>query len=616
MRPAWITTRELSRSAQAGFAFGALAYGLPLSLMHLAHNAVGSLGVSLATGAWMALLYGLWAAVTAVGAVLLMAAWRALRRKPAGEGAVKPGLFLGLLTFHFFFWELAVLYAKTYDQVPFGTPEGPAGMLAYVLVLFVLVGALVTVISWALFGLLSALACRQRLRPLAWALTAVALVLHLAAPSIFGREEPVVARPPESPVLEPVAGLPGVQRVDTGLKVVVVGLDGADWQVILPLVEAGELPAFQALLDSGVWDDFATLPDANSAVIWASLYTGHRPQAHSILDFYRIALPGTGAGLFPVHRTYFKELVDQLAWTGLPQRHFLSRYSLKRVPIWEITAHAGISTGVVDGYFYSFPAPPSDDPLGFFLAYGTERFELRRQESGSDRDKDLFVQPPGLFRRLQPMLDQDDFDWQAEVLLTLLSRETPQPDFINLYTHEPDRVQHREWKWWQPELYLGVDPEETAERGDRIPAQYREFDAFLAELQAKLEPNTVLVLVSDHGHAPTILDHEFFTQHRHGPPGILLMAGGPIRAGARLDGAHVYDLFPTVLHLLGLPVPEDVAGRVLAESLEPRFMERFEVRRIPTYEGLWPDPWRGGGGLSAEQSQEELRELRALGYLR
>ena len=609
-------SRQLGRGALAGFAYGGLAYGVPLSLMHLAHNSVGSLGVSLATGVWMALIYGLWAAVTAGGAILLVVAWRAVRKPPGKEGQLQPGLFLGLLAFNLFFWELAVLYGLTYDQVPFGPPEGPAGMVSYVVALVILLAALVTVVTWALFGLLSTLARRGRLRPLVLGLTALALLVHLAAPWIFGKEaSAALVPPPQGAVETTTPALPGVRRVYTGLKVVVVGLDGADWQVIRPLVEAGELPAFRALMEAGAAGDLATLPDANSAVIWASMYTGHRPEEHGILDFYRISLPGTGAGLFPVHRTYFKELVDQLAKIGLVGRQFVSRYVLERVPIWEITAHAGISTGVVDGYFYSFPAPPSDDPRGFFLAYGTERFELRRQESGSDRDKDLFVQPPGLFRRLQPMLGQEDFDWQAEVLLTLLSGETPQPDFVNLYTHEPDRVQHLEWKWWQPELYLGVDPEETAERGDRIPSQYRKFDAFLAELMAKLKPNTVVILASDHGHAVTLLHSNFYTQHRHGPPGILLMAGGPIRAGVSLEGAHIYDLFPTLLHLLGLPIPEDVPGEVLTEALEPGFRERFGVRRIPTYEGLWPDRWRGGGGLSAEQSEEELRELRALGYM-
>ena len=104
------------------------------------------------------------------------------------------------------------------------------------------------------------------------------------------------------------------------------------------------------------------------------------------------------------------------------------------------------------------------------------------------------------------------------------------------------------------------------------------------------------------------------TQHRHGPPGVIVGWGGPFRSGHALDDARVEDVFPTVLHLLGLPVPEDALGRVLSSSLEEDFMERFAVRIVPSYSGLWkvdlPDVGRSGV-LDAE----ELEKLRRMGYL-
>src|SRR4030095_3446128 len=103
---------------------------------------------------------------------------------------------------------------------------------------------------------------------------------------------------------------------------------------------------------------------------------------------------------------------------------------------------------------------------------------------------------------------------------------------------------------------------------DAIPEVYREFDRFLGALVARLEPGTTLIVVSDHGHSPTLVDR-MYSQHRHGPPGIVLLWGDSVRRGVDLRDASILDVTPTVLHLLGLPIGADMAGHVLREALEP-----------------------------------------------
>ncbi len=55
---------------------------------------------------------------------------------------------------------------------------------------------------------------------------------------------------------------------------------------------------------------------------------------------------------------------------------------------------------------------------------------------------------------------------------------------------------------------------------------------------------------------------------RFAPPGVIVLAGAGIREGTRLAGAHVYDLAPTVLALLGDAVPDRMSGRVLEGALD------------------------------------------------
>lgn len=574
-----------------GFLYGSLLYGSVLSLIHLVYNQVGSVRDALITFAVFALLYGTWAAV-----------FFGLARLAAGlfsppEARDRRGLFWGFLAFNLVFWEIFFLYGLTYDQAPFG-PAASWGM-AGVLVLLALVIALVVAgASWVLFRLTEALRGRRRLGMAVAALAVFVLLVNAGRP-FYGRKAEVGQ--PAAPTGIPVA--------DTGLKVIFVGLDGADWRVIQPMMEKGELPTFSAMVRQGASGDLATLHDSNSAVIWASMYTGETPERHGVFDFYRIALPGMASqGLFPVHRTYFKELTDLTAPLGLARQIPVDRFSLKVPPIWEIVDRAGLTTGVVDGYFYSFPAPRVSNPESWFFTYGLDQLGDRASSRA-----ELFVQPTTLFREVRPFLKGGDFYWQSATLLDLLAKR-PQPRFVNFYTHEPDSAQHFYWKWFQPQYYFGVGEKGLQENAERIPKLHRDFDSFLGRVLAEADPNTVVVVASDHGHSPTMV-HSLYTQHRHGPPGIVLMKGGPVKQGAVLQGADIYDLHPTLLYLLGLPVPQDVQGKVLLEALDPAFVRAHPVRQVPSYAGLGLSPNLPGAARDGAMNEAEIEKLRALGYI-
>ena len=63
----------------------------------------------------------------------------------------------------------------------------------------------------------------------------------------------------------------------TKKKVVVIGLDGATWDLIKPWVEGGKLPTFKKLMENGIYGDLkSTIPPATFPA-WASLLTGKGP---------------------------------------------------------------------------------------------------------------------------------------------------------------------------------------------------------------------------------------------------------------------------------------------------------------------------------------------------
>jgi len=64
--------------------------------------------------------------------------------------------------------------------------------------------------------------------------------------------------------------------------------------------------------------------------------------------------------------------------------------------------------------------------------------------------------------------------------------------------------------------------------------------------------------------APPSVNHS----GNHRQNGMLILHGPGIRQGVSLRGAHMMDVMPTILHLMGVPVPPEVDGRVLGEALE------------------------------------------------
>jgi arylsulfatase A-like enzyme len=87
----------------------------------------------------------------------------------------------------------------------------------------------------------------------------------------------------------------------------------------------------------------------------------------------------------------------------------------------------------------------------------------------------------------------------------------------------------------------------------------------------------------------------------------LLFARGPgIDRGGRVEGTTVYDVTPTILTWLGLPLGSDMDGKPAA------FLRREPRPPIATYDTK-PVERLGAGPSGAER--ERLEQLRGLGYI-
>ncbi len=89
-------------------------------------------------------------------------------------------------------------------------------------------------------------------------------------------------RLPSRPTVEVRRSDPAAERL------VVIGIDGADWSVIDPLLEKGELPNLARLAETGVAGILESTEPTFSPVVWSSIFSGKTPEKHGITE-WRVA---------------------------------------------------------------------------------------------------------------------------------------------------------------------------------------------------------------------------------------------------------------------------------------------------------------------------------------
>ena len=76
-----------------------------------------------------------------------------------------------------------------------------------------------------------------------------------------------------------------------------IGVDGADWHYLEPLIARGQLPHFAALRERGAWGPLASFKPTLSPLVWTTLVTGKLPAEHGVEDFLMHTVDGVAAAL-------------------------------------------------------------------------------------------------------------------------------------------------------------------------------------------------------------------------------------------------------------------------------------------------------------------------------
>jgi len=229
-------------------------------------------------------------------------------------------------------------------------------------------------------------------------------------------------------------------------KVIVLGLDGASWNLIGEWINQGELPTFKRLMDNYAHGTLNSIVMPLTFIAWPTMFTGKNPGKHGIVCL----------GEFSRRKYRFS--------------HYNSSENVKSDFLWEILERNSIRCGLID--------IPLSSPFRSPITFG-EGDKFRKDwmnfEWKEDTRVGILPSDKNFGNRINEILELR-FD-QLEYVL-----ENREFDFLAMDISCLDPLQH--FKWHDKEF---------------LKETFKRIDSRLERVLEKLDKETLFFLVSDHG---------------------------------------------------------------------------------------------------------------------
>lgn len=454
------------------------------------------------------------------------------------------------------------------------------------------------------------------------------------------------------PYATPVTSVDRPAEVNTVRKpVLFLGLDGADWGYVEPLIRQGKLPNLAELRRRSAWGALETIKPTKSPAIWTTIATGEPPVEHGITQFVGNRLTGGTANfarIRPVEGIGLSQWLPSILKLGR-SLHGGNRHE---AAYWEIASSFDHSMLMIN-WWMSWPASPLQ---GWMV---TERVHTRSFGSLKRPDEQSRVTfPPSLRDRVQSVrYTPDDLTYEdvrnfmevsrrefREMKSTSWRKHQLKSEFKYMYSmfetnrRLVDKLLPAAREELKPPVDLfvvfrlldiaghtalrysdltpshpSVDPADERKFDTVVTRAYRAIDRVIGNILERRQGGYVFV-VSDHGfqYNPDAQNSSSLFDHNDAPEGIWMLSGPGVRSGFK-KRLSIYDVLPVLARVKGFPLSLDWKHGVPDSIFEDSFKGNRESLIINSYD----ENYRANPTVDRSNWDDRVfkNRLKALGYL-
>jgi predicted AlkP superfamily phosphohydrolase/phosphomutase len=268
-------------------------------------------------------------------------------------------------------------------------------------------------------------------------------------------------------------------------RILIIGLDGATFDLISPWVHEDKLPNIKQLLNNGTSAILESTPFPNSGPAWVSSVTGVNPGKHGIFAFgirdknnnYRLQLPNSTSIRAKTLPLLLTEYGKRSGLINVPMTY--PPYKINGFIISGMLTPKGTEN-------YTYPPELEQELSGAVPEYNTEVSPVDFDFSNA-KEKDTFAK--ALLNSIKV---------RTEAAKLLIRQEDW--DLLFIVFSELDRVQHIFWSEMDESHPLHHEKDKTL--SSTIRKTYQELDRSIGILLDNLPGDTKVLIISDHGFGP------------------------------------------------------------------------------------------------------------------
>ena len=279
-------------------------------------------------------------------------------------------------------------------------------------------------------------------------------------------------------------------------KVLMIGVDGATFNLLDPLVEWRGMPFLGSLLNASVRADLMSTRHPLTPQAWTSMITGRSPEAHGVYDFLRPAFLPDGSVFLKLndYRDNHCETIWSIANRHKQRATSLNFYGMSPAP-------------AVDGYIFGgfipwrhlkqavYPKSLYDEvralPNFDYRNLGMDHSEEKKCVQGLHQGE----HKPWI--ELQNVRDRH---W-SELTCHLMKKD--RTDLTAVVLDGADKIQHLFWRFVDPAYAENDSSDWHKHIRELVLDFYRGLDHNIQMMVEAAGPDTDILITSDHGFGPT-----------------------------------------------------------------------------------------------------------------